>query len=217
MAPQSFQLVMKSGPTPGKAFDLDKDEVFIGRDINNDVVINDSEVSRRHARLTRQAEGYLLEDLGSTNGTFVNGERLTRPYPLRPGETIMLGENVSLTYEGSYYDPDATIVGAPGPAAQAEPVRETYVPPTPRPAPPPAQRPAPAPPSYEPSFSGQVPPGPADVYAAPEEPRRKSRTWLIAGCGCLAVLLCVAAIASLFYIDAQNLWCEVLPFLPGCP
>jgi S-DNA-T family DNA segregation ATPase FtsK/SpoIIIE len=61
-----FQLIMRSGPTPGKVFQLKNDEVFIGRDVGNDIVINDAEISRRHARLSVQAGGYILEDLGST-------------------------------------------------------------------------------------------------------------------------------------------------------
>src|SRR3970040_517474 len=90
MAPQPYQLVIKSGPTPGKTFPLEKDEMYIGRDVSTDIVINDAEVSRRHARITRQADGFMLEDLGSTNGTFVEGQRLTAPRLLRAGETIML-------------------------------------------------------------------------------------------------------------------------------
>jgi predicted component of type VI protein secretion system len=135
MASTSYQLVMRSGPTPGKAYSLDKEEIFIGRDVNSDVVISDSEVSRKHARIILQAGGYTLEDLGSTNGTFVNGQRLMGPHLLRPGELIMLGENVSLTYEPGF-DPDATMVSAPAPRGSADvfpqPPRrpsEAYIPP----------------------------------------------------------------------------------------
>ncbi len=52
MASQSFQLVMQKGPNPGKIFELAQEEATIGRDISNRIVINDPEVSRRHARLT---------------------------------------------------------------------------------------------------------------------------------------------------------------------
>ena len=78
-------LIMRTGPNPGKSFELTKNELYIGRDINNDIVINDSEISRKHARLILQAGGYVLEDLGSTNGSFVNGQRLMGPHVLRPG------------------------------------------------------------------------------------------------------------------------------------
>jgi len=95
----NFRLVLHAGADPYKAFNLEKTEMFIGRDMSNDIVINDSEISRRHARLFLQGTNYVLEDLGSTNGTFVNGQRLVAPFALHPGETIMLGERISLTYE----------------------------------------------------------------------------------------------------------------------
>ena len=78
-----FQLIMRSGPTPGAAFTLEGDQITIGRDSVNEIVINDAEISRRHARLTFQGGKYVLEDLGSTNGTFVNGQRLAGPRVLR--------------------------------------------------------------------------------------------------------------------------------------
>jgi predicted component of type VI protein secretion system len=109
MAPQSYQFVMRTGPNPGKSFPLTKDELSLGRDISNDIVINDAEVSRHHARIYRQAGGFVLEDTGSTNGTFVNGQRLMGPHMLRPGEMILLGENISLIFEAYQFDPDATI------------------------------------------------------------------------------------------------------------
>ena len=126
MASQTFQLVMHSGPNPGKIFELVQDELTIGRDIGNRIVINDPEVSRKHARLTMQSGGFVIEDLGSTNGTFVNNQRLIGPHMLRPGETIMLGEKISLEYEILGFDPNATLVGAAGPQAAPAPSRETY-------------------------------------------------------------------------------------------
>jgi hypothetical protein len=131
MAYQSVQLVMRAGPNPGKTFSIEKNEVFIGRDIANDVLINDAEVSRRHARISIQAGNYVIEDLGSTNGTFVNGQKLAVPRVLRVGDTVMFGENVSLTFEMAAYDPNATVISAPVPVA---------APPPPQPAPQPITR-----------------------------------------------------------------------------
>ncbi len=198
MAPQSFQLVMRSGPTPGKTFVLDKAESTIGRDTTNDIVINDAEVSRKHSRLTLQGGGVVLEDLGSTNGTFVEGQRLMGPHNMRPGEMIMLGENISLSFEAAQYDPNATVM-ASGPSPretspllttreeQAEPFRPV--------APPPA-------------YSGQVPPGPVEEFevAAPVAPPKKSntRTWILAGCGCVILLLCCLVGAFLIIDQPWN-------------
>ncbi len=95
----SFRLIVRRGPQPNQSYELNKDIVTLGRDITNDIVINDPEVSRHHMRLTRGAGGFTVEDLGSTNGTFVNGQRLTGARPLRPGDMIGLGETVTLAYE----------------------------------------------------------------------------------------------------------------------
>lgn len=191
-----FQLVMKQGPVPGKTFELSRNELTIGRDINNEIVINDAEVSRRHCRLILQGDGYVIEDLGSTNGTFVNEQRVTGQRALHSGETVRVGDNVTLVYEMAGVDADATIA-----SRGAKPA------PAPAPAAPPPQ------PRKQPQqFAGKVPASPA-----PEaEAKGRNRTLLI-GCGVLLVIgICVVA-AGLYYIDANYLWCDVFGFLiPGC-
>lgn len=210
MASLSFHLIMRSGPTPGKSHELTKSEIYIGRDIHNDIIINDAEISRKHARLVMQAGGYVLEDLGSTNGTFVNGQRLMGPHVLRPNELIMLGENVSLVFETSY-DADATVVAVPSQPApvQSSPPRVTSQP---------SYVPAAAPeeavpyiPEPQPVYTGQVPAGPAEPYyeAQPEE-KKQNRTLQFAGCGCLVVILCLL-VGSVFIFDWLNLYCTT-PF-----
>ena len=106
------QLVMQTGPNPGKVFALEKPDITIGRDIANDIVINDAEVSRKHARLFVQGDQYILEDLGSTNGTFVNGARIASPHVLESGDNVQMGENVVVVYEAPVVDPNATAVMA---------------------------------------------------------------------------------------------------------
>jgi predicted component of type VI protein secretion system len=207
MASGTYQFVMNTGPNPGKIYELTQDEITIGRDIANNIVVNDAEVSRRHARLRMQAGNYILEDLGSTNGSFVNGQRLMGPHALRPGEEIMFGDHVTFSFEVRQFDPNATLI-----SSQSYP-RETYrvspeeaVPPT---------TPTPSALGYQPVYSGQVPLSPADPYAPPpdmpymaeyeEEPRR-SRTWIYAGAGCLVVVLCICVV-GLYAFDSLDLYC----------
>lgn len=121
MTTQSYQLVMRVGPSPGKIFTLSQSEVYIGRDINNEIVVNDAEISRRHSRLTAHSGGYTIEDLGSTNGTFVNGQRIAGQQLLEAGQTVRLGENITFSYEMTGYDPDATIASGQDQARAAKP------------------------------------------------------------------------------------------------
>jgi predicted component of type VI protein secretion system len=114
-----FQLVMRSGPTPGVTFPLEGDQLTIGRDSTNGVAINDGEVSRRHSRLSFQGGKYVIEDLGSTNGTFVNGQRLAGPVVLKPGDVVTLGEQIVMMYDAINQDPGATMASARKPARPA--------------------------------------------------------------------------------------------------
>ncbi len=66
--------------------------VVIGRSPGADIVIGDEFVSGRHARLSLAGDQVVLEDLGSTNGTLLNGTRVTRPQSLRPGDRIDIGD-----------------------------------------------------------------------------------------------------------------------------
>ena len=129
-----FQFVMRSGPTPGATYSLEGDQLTIGRDSSNGVTINDAEVSRKHARLTFQGGKYVLEDLGSTNGTFVNGQRLAGPVVLKAGDVVSLGEQIVLMYDALTVDAGATVISArksaPAPVmpplVQAAPPQQNY-------------------------------------------------------------------------------------------
>lgn len=83
----------------------------IGRAVENEIVILEKRASREHARIRREGRRSLLEDLGSTNGTFLNGERLSRTIPLRDGDQISIGE-VTFTF----HDPEMTSAETPFPA-----------------------------------------------------------------------------------------------------
>lgn len=163
-----FRFVMRRGPQPNQIFELSEAMITLGRDITNAIVINDREVSRHHLRLTRGADGYTLEDLGSTNGTFINGKRLTGAVLLKVGDMIGLGETVTLGYESNR--PPVAGAGATMPSAQPNP----YQPPQPAPQQPPAgaspyQPPQPAPQQPPAGASPYQPPqpAPADPYRPP--------------------------------------------------
>src|SRR5512141_2555797 len=162
MAPQ-FQLVMRSGPTPGATFSLEGDQLIIGRDTSSNIAINDAEISRKHARLTFQGGKYVIEDLGSTNGTFVNGQRLASPAVLKSGDVVSLGEQIVLMYEALAGDPGATVMSA----------RKSQ----PRPAAAPAPAPAPAPQQY---YTPAPPPaGPAPM--TPVRPANNMPIFIVIG------------------------------------
>ena len=98
MSQSIWYLVIQQGPNAGSAYPLRSQTVAIGRSADNQIVLDDAEVSRHHARLIWQGNAYILEDLGSANGTWVNGARITNPVLLRPGDSIGVGKTVSLAF-----------------------------------------------------------------------------------------------------------------------
>lgn len=79
------------GPTPGTAYGLEAVS-SLGRDVNNDVVVDDAFVSTRHALLTYRGRAWYVEDMGSTNGTFLNGQRIEQTTPCGYGDVIQVGQ-----------------------------------------------------------------------------------------------------------------------------
>lgn len=186
-----FQFVMRSGPTPGETFPLEGDQLIIGRDPANSITINDAEISRKHSRLSFQGGKYVLEDLGSTNGTFVNGQRLAGPVVLKPGDVVSLGEQIVLMYDVISMDPGATIAS---PRAAARMVA------------PPAQ-PAAA------VYNAAPPQSAAPVY--PAAPVKKTNLIPIFIGGGLLVFLCLC-VTFFWWVDATYRWCTFFPFISGC-
>ena len=72
----------------------DRKSIVIGRALDCDVVVKDEKASRRHCQLRREGGTFVLEDLGSKNGTFVNGERITAAVPLKPNQSFMVGDTL---------------------------------------------------------------------------------------------------------------------------
>lgn len=222
----TFRLVLRSGEKAGQVFPLEKAEIIIGRDAGNDVAIIDPEISRKHSRLTLQGSNYVLEDLGSTNGTFVNGVRLMGPYILRAGEMITLGEKTNLLFEVSQVDPDATVVSgvAPSPnqtVRQDTPPAMQFPPAAPEPqvqvdlgfvpiqTPPPP--PIPQAVSQMGNFAGQIPSNPSFDIPTPPPPEKK-KGFPVVLIIILVIFLCliIGCVIGLVVIDSQNMWCDVL-------
>jgi pSer/pThr/pTyr-binding forkhead associated (FHA) protein len=143
MAASPARLVVRHGPTPNQEHTLVLNTNIIGREPINDVVFADAEVSRRHARIILQNGHYYIEDLGSTNGTFVNGRRIQAITKLGNGDIVDLGESVRLTFVRQDDDttgPAAAV--APPTAAPAAAVTTVHVSA-------PLEEPAPPPTTYE--------------------------------------------------------------------
>ena len=138
--PPPPELVLRQGPQPGQRFPLNKSALTIGREAGNDLVIGDSEVSRRHASLTWDGSHWIIEDLGSANGTSVNGVRITGPKVLERGDVIGLARTVTMGLETPVAahvpgppDPQTLVSAYPDPAHPPAPAAATHVPsPAPR-------------------------------------------------------------------------------------
>ncbi|MBN1653651.1 MAG: GGDEF domain-containing protein [Deltaproteobacteria bacterium] len=87
-----------TGPNPGAVFELNSPTTVIGRSREVQIQVIDAGLSRRHAQILRRPDGFYIEDLGSTNGTFYNGERLNEPHKLEDGSRIQIGENTVLRF-----------------------------------------------------------------------------------------------------------------------
>jgi two-component system cell cycle response regulator len=94
-------LVYPPGPNLGRRFPLEKESHVVGRQDTCDVPIGEDAVSRQHARVFREGLVWQVEDLGSTNGSFVNDQRLQRPTPLRDGDMLRFGTAILKFLSGS--------------------------------------------------------------------------------------------------------------------
>ena len=86
-------LEIVEGPGAGRQIAL-SGPVVLGRDDSADVVLEDGQISRRHARVTPAGAGIVVEDLESTNGTFVNHDEVHAPVALAPGDELLVGVTV---------------------------------------------------------------------------------------------------------------------------
>lgn len=100
----SFGIVFRSGPLAGKEENINSGEVIIGRDPKCQISIDDLQISRNHLKIYSKDPEIFLEDLNSTNGSFINGIRVKKATQLKQGDLVSLGENH--VFEITFIEPD---------------------------------------------------------------------------------------------------------------
>jgi predicted component of type VI protein secretion system len=203
------RLVVQKGPNPNQEFPLSEAPMSLGRSPDNDIPIQDPEVSRRHALFTFSGGLYQVEDTGSTNGSFVNGRRVQGTVILQHGDILQLGESITLIFQedtpaAGYADEwaddewsdDGEWTGADAwePADVSAPVPPTSEAPTQFYSAQMAQPEQSRPPSV-------VPPA-ASFEEASAGPSRSRQ--LLLGCGCGFLLFGVLCVGLLFFLDAYD-------------
>lgn len=200
--------MVQSGPETGKVFSVERTSLVVGRQVGTDIVINDQQISRRHARFDLVNGTLIVNDLGSANGTKVNGQRLeaNQSRPLAPGDTVQMGTTV-LVVRGStpanpplpaypsYNQPPAAV--PPPVAPPAIPYNQTY---QAQPLASPVNNAYPPANYQQPAYPAQAP-APAYRAVAQATPARKSNTGLLIGgvIGIVAIAaLAIGAIVVLF-------------------
>ena len=222
-------LVAVEGPMAGERYTLVNLLSTMGRASTNTIVLESAQISRLHAQIRLTPNGVTIEDMGSTNGTFVNGRRLDAPRTLAPGDLIRFAEFATLQY---------VVEGAPAVdrfATRPDPPSERVL--ESRHAPGSAPPPAPASPvaAYEPARVPPTPVGRAPQRRAPQSvqttalkpppsreaasdavvPRRS--TWLYGAIIILLVLICLCvALAAFLWFAPVTFWERALDLL-GIP
>jgi pSer/pThr/pTyr-binding forkhead associated (FHA) protein len=84
-------IIIKLNDSVTKEYETDQNEIIIGRDPGCDIQIDNIAVSREHARIVKGPNDYLIEDLNSSNGIFINGRKINKKF-LKTGEEIMIGK-----------------------------------------------------------------------------------------------------------------------------
>ncbi len=127
-------LKVVSGPNAGHSYEVAGDEAVVGRYPFCDIVLPSHSVSRQHARIVRETDGYYIEDLNSLNGTFVNGQRVGMRTRLHDDDKIHVYETLLSFHDGSNVEIAPTVAGgrlsaANGPTAAEEiaPARATHI------------------------------------------------------------------------------------------
>ncbi|HEY6808509.1 MAG TPA: FHA domain-containing protein [Gemmatimonadales bacterium] len=183
-APAAFgNLLFRTGAMKGQRYQIKAPIINIGRAEYNDLNIPDASVSTSHAKLQRREGVWMLVDLESTNGTFVDGERVQGEAPLAPGAVVRFGD-VQLVFEPT---DDAMGTAKGGGTKMIEAFKA--------PAAPPAPKAAPVPPPAAPVAKPAAPKAPAKRPAPPPPPAKKGK-----GCGASAAVVVLSSLAALYWM-----------------
>src|SRR5690349_10631137 len=192
-------ILVRSGAKKGQRIPIRVPVVNIGRAEYNDIVLAEESVSTQHAKLQRREGVWILVDLGSTNGTFVDGEKLSGETPVAPGSTIRLGD------ASEVFEPDDDALGIGKGGAGTKVMGAMSIPaPAPKAAPAPAPAAAPvAPAPAKPAAVGQASspvkkPAAAKPAAKPAPAEGGAPKWLIP----VIVLVVIAAAAAFFLLKS---------------
>ncbi len=148
-------LIVVEGPNEGQAYPLQDMICTLGRTTDNTIVIDSARISRHHTQIRLLPEGAIVEDMGSTNGTWVNYRQLTGPHRLMPGDIISLADYVTFRYEVE--DALHTEKLAPAMSGSATQVMDDNL----------THTPPPPPPDYEEPYQAYPESAAAPQYTAP--------------------------------------------------
>ncbi|XXF80623.1 FHA domain-containing protein [Myxococcaceae bacterium GXIMD 01537] len=168
------KLVCTAGPKAGEEFLLSEEEYVIGRATDNGISIPDSSVSRKHVQVRKLGAGWVASDLGSGNGTLLNGEPLADEAVLKDGDVITMGDSELQFVAGSAPNPDATMMMPAGGLANKSDATMMIPMPTARPARPAAAE-APARPARGAAPAARPERGAPAAAARPERAPRLAR------------------------------------------
>ncbi|MCD6286232.1 MAG: FHA domain-containing protein [Anaerolineae bacterium] len=215
-------LVVTDGANVGKVYPLQGMICTMGRSADNTVVFDSSRVSRHHVQIRLLPTGTMIEDLGSTNGTWVNGRRLAEPRTLSQGDQIRIADYITLDYAIEEAGSAATVISdRPRGATQVMQGTPRYEPPTP--PPPPQDRDFAA---YNAASAAQPlgSAGPEVDYVAPAEvvpletPEPSKRPgWLYIVIGILVILICLCVALAVYLWFAPVAFWERAFDLLGIP
>ena len=205
MSDTAYRLQMQNGPEPGRTYELTANSLTIGRYPLADIVIDDPDISYRHALLTRQGETYRIADLGSDAGTYVNGQRVgAEPMALAPGDVILLGARLSAAFfSAAPVIIDQPYVPAGEEAMPAEPPVDEAIESSARVY---DDQPAETAPMVPVPAETRPPIHPEPLPAMPPPPPKRNGRIILIAAGCLLILLACCCIASLFMYFVGGDW-----------